>query len=156
LKKQNKGFTLIELLVVIAIIVILAGIVIFAVNTARVKARDAQRITNLEQIKLALELYADDHSSSYPTTTSDLVPKYLQALPQDPSTAVDYAYACNNTLSPKAYQIAALLENTDNAGLKTDSDINTTTGGDWAVQIGCGNAPSGINGTDPMYDLGIK
>ncbi|PJE58021.1 MAG: hypothetical protein COU81_02995 [Candidatus Portnoybacteria bacterium CG10_big_fil_rev_8_21_14_0_10_36_7] len=170
MKKQNKGFTLIELLVVIAIIVILAGIVIFAVNTARVKARDVQRITNLDQIRLGLELYADDNAQSYPTDTTLAVlrPKYLQVIPVDPATGGAYSYSyCNFSNAPHVYHIAATLENVDNAGLDTDADINSFDGVDWgtwnAVDCGTSNSSSdGTNGDDTtppksgIYDLGIK
>ncbi|MBU1557374.1 type II secretion system GspH family protein [Patescibacteria group bacterium] len=63
--KNNKGFTLIELLVVIAIIGLLSTIVLASLNTARVKARDAKRKSDLQQIGKAIELLYDE-TGSYP------------------------------------------------------------------------------------------
>ncbi|MFA6408524.1 MAG: prepilin-type N-terminal cleavage/methylation domain-containing protein [Candidatus Paceibacterota bacterium] len=58
---KSRGFTLIELLVVIAIIGILSSVVLASLNTARMKARDANRIAELGQIRIALSLYYNDH-----------------------------------------------------------------------------------------------
>jgi prepilin-type N-terminal cleavage/methylation domain-containing protein len=55
--KTNKGFTLIELLVVIAIIGILSSVMLVAVNSARMKARNAERLSDMRQMQIALELY---------------------------------------------------------------------------------------------------
>ncbi len=77
---RKKGFTLIELLVVIAIIGILSTIGLVALNGAREKARDAQRVSDLAQFRTALSLYYDDNNSMYPpqiaataATSSDCV-----------------------------------------------------------------------------------
>jgi len=67
---KKRGFTLIEILVVIAIIGLLATIVLVSLNTARKKARDAKRLTDMRQIVLALEMYYDDNEN-YPSRTSD-------------------------------------------------------------------------------------
>lgn len=56
------GFTLIELLVVIAIISLLSSLVLASLNSARVKARDVRRIADINQLRLALQLYYDNNN----------------------------------------------------------------------------------------------
>jgi len=53
----RRGFTLIELLVVIAIIGLLSSIVLASLNTARDRARDARRKSDVNTILTALALY---------------------------------------------------------------------------------------------------
>jgi len=60
---HSKGFTLIELLVVVAIIGLLASVILASLNTARGKARDAQRESNLQNIQIALEMYYDKYGT---------------------------------------------------------------------------------------------
>ena len=70
-KKQN-GFTLVELLVVIVVIILLATISIFALNGQRAKARDAKRISDIRQIRTALEFYRSDEGE-YPIVSEPIV-----------------------------------------------------------------------------------
>ncbi|MDP2593150.1 MAG: prepilin-type N-terminal cleavage/methylation domain-containing protein [bacterium] len=61
------GFTLIELLVVIAIIGLLSSVVLSSLNSAREKARDSKRKSDIEQIAIALQLsYDKDDSYTQP------------------------------------------------------------------------------------------
>lgn len=120
---MKRGFTLIELLVVIAIIGILSSVVLASLNTARAKARDTQRITDLQQVQKALALYALDNSGNYPVTGANtwwgtcsnfgshgvtgtngwvpnLAPTYMPTLPVDPKptgTSGCYVYQSNGT-----------------------------------------------------------
>lgn len=67
LKKAQAGFTIIELLIVIAIIAILAGLVLNNFQGAQAKARDTQRVTDVNNIHTKLEEYYNDNNG-YPNT----------------------------------------------------------------------------------------
>jgi prepilin-type N-terminal cleavage/methylation domain-containing protein len=67
IKKLQQGFTIIELLIVIAIIAILAGLVLNNFQGAQAKARDTQRVTDLNNIHSKLEEYHNDNGG-YPQT----------------------------------------------------------------------------------------
>jgi prepilin-type N-terminal cleavage/methylation domain-containing protein len=114
---STRGFTLIELLVVIAIIALLSSVVLASLNTARAKARDAQRQSDAREIETALELYASDHKGAYPSTAGawwgnspgcygghastgasasipNLAPQYIPTIPQDPLLSVASSGHC--------------------------------------------------------------
>ena len=63
---RRHGFTLIELLVVIAIIAILAAILFPVFARARAKAQQTKCLSNLKQIGLAFQMYAQDHNELFP------------------------------------------------------------------------------------------
>lgn len=110
-KKPQFGFTLIELLIVIAIIAILIAIGAVSYTTAQRRARDAQRLSDVQKIATALEeFFADNHE--YPTTAtwenclsnaggcalaSGIAPvanTYLRNVPRDPqNSSTLYGYA---------------------------------------------------------------
>ena len=61
-RERQIGFTLIELLVVIAIISVLASMLLPALSRAREKARSIKCVSNIRQMSLSYQLYADDHN----------------------------------------------------------------------------------------------
>jgi prepilin-type N-terminal cleavage/methylation domain-containing protein/prepilin-type processing-associated H-X9-DG protein len=68
-RSARRAFTLIELLTVIAIIGILAALVIPTVGTVRAQAKQAQCVSNLRQLGLALATYAEQNRGAFPETT---------------------------------------------------------------------------------------
>ena len=64
---KSKGFTLIELLVVIAIMGVLSTIVLASLNNSRSRARDSQRLSDMYQMQLALDMYYNEHGQ-YPNS----------------------------------------------------------------------------------------
>ncbi len=64
--KQQIAFTLLELLVAVAIIAILAALLFPAFSRARERGRVAKAISELHQIGVALQMYADDNDGAFP------------------------------------------------------------------------------------------
>jgi prepilin-type N-terminal cleavage/methylation domain-containing protein len=65
--KDHSGFTIVELLIVIVVIGILAALVLNTFSSAQARARDADRINDVNTIKKALETYYT-LNSSYPNS----------------------------------------------------------------------------------------
>jgi general secretion pathway protein G len=166
MRKGGRGFTLIELLVVIAIIGILSTIVLASLSTARLKSRDARRISDIKQLQLALAVFYDSNAG-YPSALSCLAPTYISSVPTDPSTNVDYPYtpigsglcSCATVSNVTSYHLGAALEDPQNSALKNDTD-NT------ALAAKCNGSPQGhvpfdgtskscdtAGGTEQCYDV---
>jgi len=57
LKNKKQGFTIIEILVVVFIIAILSSLAVISFDFVRKNNRDAKRLADISQLKLALENY---------------------------------------------------------------------------------------------------
>lgn len=77
---REEGFTLIELLIVIVILGILAGIVVFAVGTARSDSVAKSCAADAKTVNTAAEAYKAKFKD-YPTAMTDLVPGFMKAVP---------------------------------------------------------------------------
>jgi prepilin-type N-terminal cleavage/methylation domain-containing protein len=71
---SQAGFTLIEIATVISIIAILAAILFPVFAAAREKARQTTCFSNLGNIGLALQMYAEDWGGNYPPQEDNLAP----------------------------------------------------------------------------------
>ena len=90
--KKQRGFTLIELLVVIAIIGLLSTLAVVSLNNARMKSRDAKRVSDIKQIQTALELYYNDANAYPPSLGTTIVSggvTYMAAVPTNPAPTND-------------------------------------------------------------------
>jgi prepilin-type N-terminal cleavage/methylation domain-containing protein len=119
------GFTIIELLVVVSIIGLLSTIILASLSTSKAKARDAQRIQNVHQLKTAIELYINDMNNpplpsdcagpcadNQVTTVTDLswpLRNYIKKISPDPSGAT-YLYQYVRGLPTYGYGILMYRE----------------------------------------------
>lgn len=66
MKFYRRGFTLIEILVVVALLGLIASIILVSISNSRMKARDARRKSDLQQLVKALALYISDRNGLLP------------------------------------------------------------------------------------------
>lgn len=92
----RRGFTLVELLVVVAIIGLLIALLLPALQQSRAAARSAACKSNMRQIGLAVQMYANNHNGRFPLT----------------------AHA--GTTSSWVYSLGPYLENVDNIRICPD------------------------------------
>ncbi|NMB70342.1 type II secretion system protein [candidate division WWE3 bacterium] len=183
---NKKGFTLVELLIVIIVMSILSGVVISVVNVSgmRARGRDSQRKSDISKIASALELYYTDNRS-YPISANwinagistsvlatNLVPNYIDVIPNDPNYIVDVATPCSRNGGGSAdfdyrynyrtsstgsrYLLTALMENASSDDeSKCASLVNWTsaTCGGGAVVCGCTAGDSYTGALDYCYGI---
>ncbi len=138
--KIYQGFTLVELLVVIAILAILATLGVTNFQSARIKARDLARKSDLQTIAKSLETYVNDHRA-YPNSSdskilcqpttgavcdwgeafTDGTTTYIITLPQENSSSLYYRY---ESVSGANYTLYAHLENPNDPNLITLTGIS--------------------------------
>ena len=120
---DKKAFTLIELLVVIAIIAMLSALLVPNFMSARERARDAQRKSDLKQIQKALEMYRQDQTPPTYPTAGPVINRfgscgspfgsastvYINKIPCDPLGPTPYYYLSNNT--NLTFELCTCLEN---------------------------------------------
>ena len=86
MKKIRSAFTLVELLIVIAIMGILAAILFPVLNQAKIAGKRTSSISNLHQIGLAIQMYADMGDGRYAIPPASAIHEVLaQAPTNDPS-----------------------------------------------------------------------
>lgn len=144
---------------VISIIGILATLVAANLNSARSRARDAERKSDIKNIQTALRLYYNDFggypgnsggtgggnidgcgSATPPTSlcpwgsewsVKDGTTVYMSALPKDPLSSQSYRYVSADS---DDYVLSACLENASDTNGVAESDTTWCPSG-WAFQI---------------------
>lgn len=155
--RHKNGFTLIELLIAMVIIGILSVMGIGNFMSSQMKARDAQRKSDLQNLSKSLEMYYND-KGTYPlaengeildidwgsdegfvdtTVTGGAV--YMVKMPKDPT---DGRYYYVSETAGTGYKLYARLENTkDGAAIKeedgTPSSYPDTECGDTGGAVEC-------------------
>ena len=114
---MKKGFSFIELMIAIAIVALLTAIGMTAFNSAKKRARDTRRKSDLETVRSALEMYRADNDE-YPDcgaswvrvdgdpeclTTTLVDTGYLDSLPRDPKSSGTNNGPCYK-VNPRAYR----------------------------------------------------
>lgn len=111
-QKNRAGFTIIELIVVVAIISLLTSVVIASLQSAKTKSQNAARLSGVDQIDKALQLYLTKTNSLLPSTGGvwqciGLTSGTCWAAPYSPATTLNTALTGNISSIPKDPAIPA-------------------------------------------------
>jgi prepilin-type N-terminal cleavage/methylation domain-containing protein/prepilin-type processing-associated H-X9-DG protein len=111
-KGRRAGFTLVELLVVIAMIAMLAVIQVPALTGTKVNSKTAQCLSNMKQLQLCWQMYANDNNDCLPLngppsvsgpggngSPNSWIQGNAQSDPQTPYIPNGVLYPYNKTLS---------------------------------------------------------
>lgn len=131
--KSKKAFTVAELLIVLLVVTLIISLVVAFVSDSRSKGRDVKRISDINQIQIALENYKNIEGH-YPEQldfgeklmgSSDVNIVFMEEIPQN-SNYLKYScpydeYYYESLEFGNFYQISFCLENDNNSldkGLK--------------------------------------
>ncbi len=128
LKLSFKGFTLIEIMIVMLIIGVIATLTMSALSNNRVKSRDLKRVSGINSLQAALDVYYKDHGV-YPTIITPGMPlksadgsvTYIDEVPSNPQPRNDNGCPDSDfiyTIGPnnKTYSLAGCIGDEKNSG----------------------------------------
>ena len=111
-----RGFTLIELIVSVTIIAVLTVVGVVSFTGTNRKARDSRRMADMENVRMALELYKQGTGSTYPSDDDYgllLAPDYIQEIPVGPKgEANGDVYIYTQGPDGYSYTLSTILEET--------------------------------------------
>jgi prepilin-type N-terminal cleavage/methylation domain-containing protein len=169
--KRSSGFSLIEILTVVFILGLLVAVIVPQLSGNRARARDQQRLSNLQTVQLALSEYKAVCGQYPPRFVGQ--PLFSPAINTGCPTGISLGdfitddsvvdgilyYPLSETASAKCigYHIGFTPEDASNAFLDSDDDYITVD--DDTVPYACvvsvfeDEPIDGIDGTDPVYDV---
>jgi prepilin-type processing-associated H-X9-DG protein/prepilin-type N-terminal cleavage/methylation domain-containing protein len=143
---NHKSFTLIELLVVVAIIAVLVALLLPAIAQARIAAKNAVCLTQMQQLGRGMFSYASDNEDCFPraswplgvrgqlwydtfgTWYKDLLPYVGLARTISPATAAEKKiFRCPFDLSQQAWGIGELRKQYGPVSYMINQQINGST-----------------------------
>jgi len=118
--RKEKGFSFIELIVVVTIILVVTVAGTVSYQAASRKSRDSRRMSDLQKMAIALEVYKQAVGTYPPDVAglpSGLAPTYIQVLPTDPKSTFRYYYTTG--AGYYSYSLFAQVEDTSSVNYST-------------------------------------